>query len=284
MNGVKAGCALALALAGAAFLTASDGRAQSSSASFPPPPAEASPPTAPPEQPVPSPPSPATAPPSTTPPPPSAAPASVAQPGVVPPQGAQSVAPPPAPSTANIPGSCDDGVQNGPESDVDCGGDCPPCERRGRCQRASDCASGLCAANVCEERRWLPGEPVPAGYETRVAQSDSAASVRLVGSIFLGVGYSGAYVAALSYPGRIGALYVPIAGPWLTLKQTDASAAKAVLAADGAIQGAGAILLIGGIVGAGTQLVRKPPAEPPPVAIVPTVSPQRWGLLLQGRF
>jgi len=46
--------------------------------------------------------------------------------------------------------SCDDGVQNGDETDVDCGGPaCAPCENRARCERASDCASETCAGGIC---------------------------------------------------------------------------------------------------------------------------------------
>ncbi len=189
---------------------------------------------------------------------------------------------------SRVPESCDDGVQNGPESDIDCGGDCPPCERKDRCHHANDCWSGLCADGVCRERRLDPGAPVPLGYDTQLARSDAAASVRLVGSIFLGVGYGSAYFAALSYPGGVGALYVPVLGPWVSIKQGETPAAKALLAANGAVQGTGAILLIGGILGAGTQLVRKEPREEDQeearIRVLPAVGSQRLGLFVHGRF
>ncbi len=46
--------------------------------------------------------------------------------------------------------SCDDGVQNGDETDVDCGGpDCASCDSGSDCNEASDCASGICAEGTC---------------------------------------------------------------------------------------------------------------------------------------
>ena len=185
--------------------------------------------------------------------------------------------------SAGIPESCDDGIRNGPESDVDCGGDCPPCERKARCGRATDCQSGLCVDGTCAERRLPRGAPVPPGYDTELARSDAAASVRKVGIVFISVGYGSAYFAALSYPAVIGALYVPVAGPWLTMKQTEKVGAKALLAANGALQGAGAILLIAGVAGAGRQLVRKPEKEAR-IRVTPTVGRQGLGVVLGARF
>ncbi|MEM9693356.1 MAG: hypothetical protein AAGA56_12480 [Myxococcota bacterium] len=44
-----------------------------------------------------------------------------------------------------LPSSCGDGVRNGNETDVDCGGDtCPPCSNGLACEVGSDCISGRC--------------------------------------------------------------------------------------------------------------------------------------------
>ncbi|RZO65433.1 MAG: hypothetical protein EVA89_02210 [Sandaracinaceae bacterium] len=44
---------------------------------------------------------------------------------------------------------CDDGLQNGDEPDVDCGGGCSPCAEGGTCRGAADCVSGSCVGGVC---------------------------------------------------------------------------------------------------------------------------------------
>ncbi|MCS6799480.1 MAG: GldG family protein, partial [Myxococcota bacterium] len=46
--------------------------------------------------------------------------------------------------------TCEDDVQNGAETDVDCGGGrCPPCEAGAGCAMPEDCRSGLCMGNRC---------------------------------------------------------------------------------------------------------------------------------------
>ena len=44
---------------------------------------------------------------------------------------------------------CGDGIKNGDESDVDCGGACDPCGVDAACVVLADCASGLCSAGKC---------------------------------------------------------------------------------------------------------------------------------------
>ena len=45
--------------------------------------------------------------------------------------------------------TCSDGVQNGDESDVDCGGTCEPCDLDARCRNESDCTSRHCLDMIC---------------------------------------------------------------------------------------------------------------------------------------
>ena len=47
--------------------------------------------------------------------------------------------------------SCTDGVRNGTESDIDCGGDCSRCANGKRCNTHQDCASSKCGAGRCVE-------------------------------------------------------------------------------------------------------------------------------------
>lgn len=68
-------------------------------------------------------------------------------------QGACAASPPPPPPQSPPPPppmvSCEDGVKNGDETDTDCGGSCPRCANNQQCQNREDCASALCANNVC---------------------------------------------------------------------------------------------------------------------------------------
>ncbi|MEM9458710.1 MAG: hypothetical protein AAGF11_31325 [Myxococcota bacterium] len=47
------------------------------------------------------------------------------------------------------PAGCRDGVLNGDETDIDCGGSCPGCEDGQSCNEGSDCLSTICDAGVC---------------------------------------------------------------------------------------------------------------------------------------
>ena len=49
--------------------------------------------------------------------------------------------------------TCNDGVKNADETDVDCGGSCAPAKRCGelfRCSNPSDCKTGICVSNICQ--------------------------------------------------------------------------------------------------------------------------------------
>jgi cellulase/cellobiase CelA1 len=45
--------------------------------------------------------------------------------------------------------TCEDSVQNGDETDVDCGGSCDPCEEGESCNVDADCAEGTCDSGTC---------------------------------------------------------------------------------------------------------------------------------------
>lgn len=46
---------------------------------------------------------------------------------------------------------CDDGLQNGSESDVDCGGNCAACPDGSACVSGADCQGGMCDLGICAE-------------------------------------------------------------------------------------------------------------------------------------
>lgn len=59
--------------------------------------------------------------------------------------GLPDASPPPIPAT-----TCTDGVKNGAETDVDCGGTCPKtCEVGKACKVARDCATTICTLGTC---------------------------------------------------------------------------------------------------------------------------------------
>lgn len=52
----------------------------------------------------------------------------------------------------NKPARCDDGIKNGRESDVDCGGeDCDPCAVGKTCNLGRDCVSTFCKDGICSQ-------------------------------------------------------------------------------------------------------------------------------------
>ncbi len=158
------------------------------------------------------------------------------------------------------PGSCVDGVRNGLESDVDCGGDCSPCEIGDQCNGWRDCWSGRCAEGECEERAYELGMSLPPGYDVETSTHDGAATARYFGAGFFAAGYGAAYVGAVANPTELAWLFAPVIGPWITMGKVDSG--EVLLAVDGVLQGAGALVLIGGLIGSGKQLVRQ--ELPPP--------------------
>ncbi|HEX4340959.1 MAG TPA: hypothetical protein VH062_33855 [Polyangiaceae bacterium] len=179
--------------------------------------------------------------------------------------------------------TCYDGVRDGPESDVDCGGDCPACERNDRCTSPRDCYSGRCAEGFCAERSFAKGETLPAGYRVETSDADGAAITRTIGWIALGVGYGSAYVAALSVPGDVSFLYAPVIGPWIEVAQRG-QRLPGLIAVDGLFQTVGASLVVYGIAAAGKQLVRDEGVLARVLVVPAAMGRDGYGLSLVGAF
>jgi hypothetical protein len=62
--------------------------------------------------------------------------------------------------------ACADGVQNGDEADIDCGGSCDVCDSGFACNTDSDCATGVCSGNICQVPSC--GDGVKNGDETDI--------------------------------------------------------------------------------------------------------------------
>jgi hypothetical protein len=69
-------------------------------------------------------------------------------------------------STAPAAPSCTDGIKDGNETDVDCGGGtCPPCALGKDCNVGTDCASGYCSGGVCVAAPLANGSACTSGSQ-----------------------------------------------------------------------------------------------------------------------
>src|SRR5271165_957374 len=65
--------------------------------------------------------------------------------------------------------TCIDGVQNGTESDIDCGGGvCAGCGNGKKCNLGTDCQSGVCTAGTCSPAAPTCSDGMKNGSETDV--------------------------------------------------------------------------------------------------------------------
>jgi len=135
---------------------------------------------------------------------------------------------------------------------------------------------------------WDENQPIPQGYhrETRVRKG-----MVISGAIVFGVPYLySALIAAVGSDiasstgesNKVGALAVPVLGPFIEMGETGSSTANFMLAIDGVAQAAGAFMFIYGLTSPRNVLVRND------LAMV-TVTPMRFGkdgsgLGLVGRF
>ncbi len=194
---------------------------------------------------------------------------------------------------------CFDGQRDGTETAADCGGACTPCAVGGACSTWRDCVSGKCADGICVERPHTGG-PVPSGYDVVASDDDAAATARKTGTLLFVVGYAAAYAAALAVPTDNAVLFVPVYGPW-AMSARSGQENPGLLVGDAVVQTVGAVLLFGGIIGAGGQLIRSTPQPSqegrqsgradqgadegePEVSIMAGAAPTHWTVGLVGRF
>jgi len=179
---------------------------------------------------------------------------------------------------------CFDRKHDGFETGIDCGAYCAPCRHGQACRFPRDCASGRCADGICEEQIWDRDDPVPRGYHVETATRDVAAIARTIGWVSFGTSYAAAYVTALTLPGELSWLYVPVAGAWVEVADRD-QGGRGLLVLDAALQTVGLGLLLGGYAAAGRQIVRDdaPSAGLPALRIAPLWSGAP-GLAVGGRM
>ncbi|WP_434041027.1 MULTISPECIES: hypothetical protein [Sorangium] len=133
---------------------------------------------------------------------------------------------------------------------------------------------------------WREGEPVPPGYhpETRVRKGLVISGAIVFGTVYLFTAIGGGDAVYRGSPGYA-ALFVPVAGPFLTLattRQDDLETMALVL--DGLVQATGAALLLPGLLVPKTVLVRDDVGKAFVVPAPMSFGPSSAGLGLVGRF
>ncbi|WP_437292779.1 hypothetical protein [Sorangium sp. So ce426] len=133
---------------------------------------------------------------------------------------------------------------------------------------------------------WREGEPVPPGYhpETRVRKGLVISGSIVFGTVYLFTAIGGGDAVYRGSPGYA-ALFVPCAGPFITLattRQDDLETMALVL--DGLVQITGAALLIPGLLVPRSVLVRNDVSQPFVLPAPVALGPSSAGLGLVGRF
>ena len=130
--------------------------------------------------------------------------------------------------------------------------------------------------------------PVPYGY-TRVTRTRKGLIIGgavTLGATYLATAFIGAvaadFIKAEGSNTDVSPLYVPIAGPFLELGQTDSAVARFYLTVSGLGQSAGALMLLYGLASSRTVLVRNDQLIV--TSIGPLIAPGATGLSVVGRF
>lgn len=119
--------------------------------------------------------------------------------------------------------------------------------------KADDVATAPAPANMRQSpgiELGVAGDEPRMNTETRVRTFPNR-PLLVTGSVLLGGAYLPALVgAAVSDRNGDEKMYIPVAGPWMTLRQgeDETGGQKLLLAADGAVQGIGALMMLMGLV------------------------------------
>lgn len=126
--------------------------------------------------------------------------------------------------------------------------------------------------------RWDDDRAAPAGYHLEGGVRDGLVigGAVTLGSLYLLTALTAAALNDTNRDGSAGVLYVPVAGPFLHLKDASSDTAKLVLVVDGVAQAAGAAMLVVGLATPRTFAVRNDAAK---LEIRPVVGPGSAGVV-----
>lgn len=133
------------------------------------------------------------------------------------------------------------------------------------------------------------GQPIPPGYSpvSRRRKGLIIAGACVFGGVYgytaLGASYAQEIILITGSNADVTSLWIPVAGPFLELGETDNAVARFGLIVDGAAQAAGAIMLLYGLTSPKTILLRNDQLSRLPV-IRPMVTRNATGLAVMGRF
>jgi hypothetical protein len=144
--------------------------------------------------------------------------------------------------------TCTDGVKNGSETDVDCGGGtCSPCANGDTCAVGSDCVSGTCTGGICVS----PPAPLtvtfdtfsnwPSGYCTTLRVKNNAATATSNWGVVLNTNQSTIYTSwNATFSGTSGVVTVtPLS--WNRVIQPGATEASVGFCANRSVSGSGVL-------------------------------------------
>jgi hypothetical protein len=138
-----------------------------------------------------------------------------------------------------------------------------------------------------EKLDYEPGEPVPPGYTPvqRTRKGPIIAGASVFGSLYLLSAFAASVDADSSRDHDLAPLFIPVAGPFITIVNTNNATGTFFLVIDGLGQSAGLALLIYGLTSPKTVLLRNDfTASKPSVRVTPMMTASTTGVGLTGTF
>lgn len=186
------------------------------------------------------------------------------------PRVARADEPPPAaaPAVVHVPSDAPKSVETTPTKTPEA----PPTRRASTPEPTGNVSPGPARVRWDDDRSAPPGYHVESGVRDGLVMGGAVT----LGSLYLLTALTAAALNDTNRDGSAGVLYVPVAGPFLHMKDASSDTAKLVLVVDGLAQAAGAAMLVVGLASPRTFAVRNDAAK---VVITPILGPGRAGVV-----